>query len=89
MAKAAMVEKRNRLANKINLRKEALRKECKEKGLKWREVKERLKFSSRVYTRCNKCGRPHAVYRKFGLCRVCFRQMALQGLLPGVKKASW
>ena len=47
------------------------------------------KFSSRAYTRCNKCGRPKAVYRRFGICRICFREMALQGLLAGVTKASW
>jgi len=47
------------------------------------------KFSTRGYTRCNSCGRPKAVYRKFGICRICFRLMALKGLLPGVKKASW
>ncbi len=47
------------------------------------------KFSSRGYTRCSKCGRPKAVYQKFGLCRICFRLMALQGLLAGVTKASW
>ncbi|MCB9228305.1 MAG: type Z 30S ribosomal protein S14 [Deltaproteobacteria bacterium] len=47
------------------------------------------KFSTRAYTRCNKCGRPKAVYRKFGLCRICFRTMALKGFLPGVTKASW
>ena len=47
------------------------------------------KFSTRGYTRCNCCGRPKAVYRKFGICRICFRMMALKGLLPGVKKASW
>lgn len=47
------------------------------------------KFSSRTYTRCNNCGRPKAVYRKFGICRICFRLMALRGLLPGIRKASW
>jgi len=47
------------------------------------------KFSTRAYTRCNKCGRSKAVYRKFGICRICFRQMALSGLLAGVTKASW
>lgn len=46
-------------------------------------------FSTREYTRCQRCGRPHSVYRKFGLCRVCFRELALKGELPGVKKASW
>lgn len=47
------------------------------------------KFSTREYTRCQRCGRSHSVYRKFGLCRVCFRELALKGELPGVKKASW
>ena len=47
------------------------------------------KFSTRGYTRCVNCGRPRAVYKKFGLCRICFREMALKGLIPGVKKASW
>ena len=47
------------------------------------------KFSTRGYSRCNNCGRPHSVYKKFGLCRICFREMALKGFIPGVKKASW
>jgi len=47
------------------------------------------KFSSRRERRCQLCGRPRAVYRKFTLCRICFRNMALDGLIPGVKKASW
>lgn len=47
------------------------------------------KFSTRKYTRCTNCGRPKAVYKKFGVCRICFRNMALKGYLPGVKKASW
>ncbi|AHU89401.1 type Z 30S ribosomal protein S14 [Trueperella pyogenes] len=47
------------------------------------------KYAVRAYTRCQRCGRPHSVYRKFGLCRVCVREMALAGELPGVKKASW
>jgi len=89
MAKVALIEKCNRVNRKVNLRKEALHKEMKEKKLKWRDVKGKLHFSSRAYTRCNNCGRPHAVYRKFGVCRICFRLMALKGLLPGVTKASW
>lgn len=89
MAKVAMIEKCNRVNKQVSERKAALLKECKEKKLKWRDVKGRLQFSSRAYTRCNNCGRPKAVYRKFGICRVCFRLMALKGLLPGVKKASW
>ena len=47
------------------------------------------KFSSRAYNRCPICGRPHAYMRKFGLCRICFRNMALRGDLPGVRKSSW
>ncbi|MDN5962968.1 MAG: type Z 30S ribosomal protein S14 [Actinomyces sp.] len=47
------------------------------------------KFSVRGYTRCNRCGRPRSVYRKFGLCRVCLRELALKGELPGITKSSW
>ncbi|GAB3700585.1 type Z 30S ribosomal protein S14 [Mariniluteicoccus flavus] len=47
------------------------------------------KFAVRGYTRCQKCGRPKAVFRKFGLCRVCLREMAHAGNLPGVTKSSW
>ena len=47
------------------------------------------KFSTREYTRCTMCGRPHAVLKKYGICRVCFRTMANKGEIPGVKKSSW
>jgi len=47
------------------------------------------KFKSRVVRRCFKCGRKRGYMRKFGLCRICFREMANQGLIPGVKKSSW
>ena len=47
------------------------------------------KFKVRGYTRCQRCGRPKAVYRKFGLCRICFRVMVHAGEVPGVTKASW
>lgn len=47
------------------------------------------KFSTRRYTRCGLCGRARAFYRKFGICRLCFRQLALRGEIPGVRKASW
>ena len=43
----------------------------------------------RIKRRCRLCGRARAVYRKFGICRICFRNMASDGLIPGVKKASW
>lgn len=47
------------------------------------------KFGVRTYNRCRRCGRPRAYMRRFGLCRICFREMALAGDLPGVTKASW
>ncbi len=47
------------------------------------------KFKVRAYTRCQVCGRSRAVYRKFRLCRLCFRQLALEGKIPGVRKSSW
>ncbi len=47
------------------------------------------KFKVRAYTRCQRCGRPHGVLRKFGLCRICFRELANDGKIPGVKKSSW
>lgn len=47
------------------------------------------KFAVRAYTRCQICGRPKSVYKDFGLCRVCLRKMASEGLLPGVRKSSW
>jgi len=47
------------------------------------------KFSTRSKHRCNRCGRARAYMRKFGLCRLCFRELALRGEIPGVRKASW
>ena len=44
------------------------------------------KFSTREYTRCKICGRPHSVLRKYGICRICFRELAYKGQIPGVKK---
>jgi len=43
----------------------------------------------RIRLRCRLCGRPRAIYRKFGICRICFRNLASRGLIPGVKKSSW
>ena len=57
-------------------------KRDKHKMMKPREV-------IRIRLRCRLCGRPRAVYRKFGICRICFRNMASDGLIPGVRKASW
>ena len=53
------------------------------------KAKRTPKFKVRAYTRCQRCGRPRAVLRKFGLCRICFREQALRGEIPGVRKASW
>jgi small subunit ribosomal protein S14 len=47
------------------------------------------KFKARVYTRCRMCGRPRGYLRKFQLCRICVRNLALRGEIPGVAKASW
>jgi small subunit ribosomal protein S14 len=47
------------------------------------------KFSTRIVRRCQLCGRPRAVYRKFHLCRICLRNLAHDGKIPGLKKASW
>ena len=46
------------------------------------------KYQVRAYTRCEICGRPHSVMKKYGICRVCFRELASKGEIPGVKKAS-
>ncbi|MCK5507536.1 MAG: type Z 30S ribosomal protein S14 [Deltaproteobacteria bacterium] len=47
------------------------------------------KFEVRAYNRCSICGRPRGFLRKFGICRICFRNLASQGMLPGVIKSSW
>jgi small subunit ribosomal protein S14 len=47
------------------------------------------KFKTRAYTRCTRCGRPRAVYRRFGLCRICLRELAHNGQIPGMTKSSW
>lgn len=47
------------------------------------------KFKVRIHARCERCGRPHGVLRKFGICRICFRELAYKGQIPGVKKSSW
>lgn len=47
------------------------------------------KFKVRKYSRCSRCGRSRAYIRRFGVCRICFRELALEGKVPGVVKASW
>jgi len=68
-------------AHKREMHKEPAKRD-KSKVLRPRDV-------IRLRLRCKLCGRPRAVYRKFGICRICFRDMANYGLIPGVKKASW
>lgn len=53
------------------------------------KAKARPKFRSRAQTRCERCGRARAVFRRFRLCRLCFRHLAHRGEIPGVTKASW
>lgn len=60
-------------------------KECKRVQVR----KHKFKFEVRAYNRCVQCGRARAYYRKFGLCRICLREGASKGLLPGVVKSSW
>lgn len=51
--------------------------------------KRKQKYKTREYNRCKICGRPHAYMRDFGVCRICFRNLAAQGKIPGVLKSSW
>lgn len=53
------------------------------------KAKKKPKFMTRRVRRCELCGRSRAVYRKFRICRICFRTLALEGMIPGVRKASW
>ena len=57
------------------------------KCMSYREL--RRKYPTRVRNRCNLCGRPRGYIRRFGLCRICFREYALEGKIPGVVKSSW
>lgn len=57
------------------------------KCMAYREI--RRKYPTRVRNRCKICGRPRGYIRRFGLCRICFRELALQGKIPGVVKSSW
>jgi small subunit ribosomal protein S14 len=53
------------------------------------KAKRTPKFPVRAHNRCQLCGRPRAYLRKFGMCRICFRNLALRGMIPGVTKSSW
>jgi small subunit ribosomal protein S14 len=52
-------------------------------------MRKKPKFAIRIRNRCRRCGRARAFLRKFQMCRICFRNLALQGLIPGVTKSSW
>lgn len=56
---------------------------------KARELKKKSKYSSRVYNRCKLCGRSRGYMRHFGICRICFRELASKGEIPGVNKSIW
>ncbi|WP_081698078.1 type Z 30S ribosomal protein S14 [Chitinivibrio alkaliphilus] len=53
------------------------------------KCEKKQKFNVREYNRCNRCGRPRGYMRKFGICRICFRELASAGKIPGVVKSSW
>lgn len=53
------------------------------------KARKKPKFKVRVYNRCNRCGRPRGYLRRFGICRICFRKMASEGMIPGIVKSSW
>ncbi|MBA4374628.1 MAG: type Z 30S ribosomal protein S14 [Anaerolinea sp.] len=57
------------------------------KCMEYREL--RRKYAIQVRNRCKKCGRPRGYMRRFGLCRICFRELALEGQIPGITKSSW
>lgn len=57
------------------------------KCMKYREM--RREFPNQVRNRCERCGRPRGYIRRFGLCRICFRELALEGKIPGITKSSW
>jgi len=61
----------------------------KAKEVKQKKLKKKTKYSARVYNRCQNCGRARGYLRNYGLCRICFRKLASEGKLPGVKKAIW
>ena len=69
--------------------------ESNRRKVKWQKKsmivksQKKQKYKVREYTRCQRCGRPHSVLKKYGICRICFRELAYNGQIPGVKKSSW
>lgn len=74
MARTALKVKTKKLQNKLS------------KAL---EAGKKPEFPTRVYNRCKLCGRNHGYMRKFEMCRICFRELARKGMIPGIKKSSW
>lgn len=72
---------------KLSLKVKSQRK--KDEATKARVEGKAVKFPTRLYNRCNKCGRPRGYIRKFDLCRICFRELAREGKVMGVTKSSW
>jgi small subunit ribosomal protein S14 len=66
-----------------------LSQETKQRRLRAARVAGKLPFRSRYYNRCGRCGRARGYYRKFDLCRICMRNLALEGKIPGMTKSSW
>ncbi len=89
MARKGLIARENKRRNLVE-KYAALRKELKEKG-EWDELQKLPRNSSpvRLRNRCMITGRPRAYYRKFGVSRLVFREMALKGEIPGIQKASW
>jgi small subunit ribosomal protein S14 len=59
------------------------------KEYKAKQLKKKSKYATKVYNRCSRCGRSRGYLRDFGLCRICFRELASEGKIPGVKKSNW
>jgi len=101
MAKTSMIErdkKRIQMEKRYRKKRAALREAARQQiilgEIPWEELRKlatlpRNSSRIRIQRRCRYCGRPHAVYRKFGLCRLCLRKFAMKGFIPGLVKASW
>lgn len=89
MARKSLIARENKRAKMVK-KYAALREQLKEEG-RWEELDKLPRNSNpiRLHNRCRLTGRPKGYMRKFGLCRVKFREMALEGKIPGVTKASW